>query len=265
MNGATQMLCLAIVMTVVMTIGWDWQRRHGNAGVVDVLWAAGLGVAALLTAATGQGAMTPRILLALMGGAWSLRLAAHLWRRVRGEAEDGRYRYLRAHWNGSQLKFFLFFQAQAFLVLLFALPFVAVAANPHDAVGVWTAAGVLIWVLGVTLETVADRQLADFRSDPSHHGKTCRVGWWRYSRHPNYFFEWLHWFSYVALAVGSPIGWLAWSGPLVMYVFLRWISGVPYTEAQALRTRGEAYRAYQRSTPMFIPWFPRPETSRNSP
>ena len=82
------------------------------------------------------------------------------------------------------------------------------------------------------------------------------MGLWRYSRHPNYFFEWLHWFAYVCLAVGSPLGWLAWSGPLLMYMFLRWISGIPWTEAQALRTRGDDYRAYQRDTPMLFPWFP---------
>ena len=84
-----------------------------------------------------------------------------------------------------------------------------------------------------------------------------RTGLWRYSRHPNYFFEWLHWFAYVLLAVGSPIAWLAWSGPLTMYVFLRWLSGVPHTERQALRTRGDDYRRYQRSTPMLFPWLPK--------
>ena len=67
------------------------------------------------------------------------------------------------------------------------------------------------------------------------------------------------WLAYVLLAVGSPIAWLAWSGPVVMYVFLRWISGIPFTEAQALRTRGEDYARYQRSTPMLFPWFPKPE------
>ena len=265
MNIAMQFLYLALVMVVVMTMGWHWQRRHGNAGIVDVLWAAGLGIAALLMAATGRGALLPRVLLALLGGLWSWRLAAHLWHRVRTEPEDGRYRHLREHWKGSQGKFFLFFQAQALLVLLFALPFAAVAANPVKIADVWTAIGVALWLLSVALESVADRQLAAFRADPAHRGKTCREGWWRYSRHPNYFFEWLHWFSYVALAVGSPIAWLAWSGPLVMYVFLRWISGVPYTEAQALRTRSEEYRAYQQTTPMLFPWFPRPDTSRSSP
>lgn len=257
MSGVWQLMCLGVVMAVIMSLGWTWQRRRCNAGIVDVLWAAGLGVAALWMAATGSGAILPRALLALLGGTWSWRLASHLWHRVSREAEDGRYRQLRAHWQDSQAKFFLFFQAQALLVLLFALPFLAVAANPVIGVTGWTVVAVLLWVVSVVLEAVADRQLADFRADPAQRGKTCRRGLWRYSRHPNYFFEWLHWFSYVALAIGSPLAWLAWSGPLVMYVFLRWISGVPYTEAQALRTRGDDYRDYQRSTPMLFPWFPR--------
>ena len=117
--------------------------------------------------------------------------------------------------------------------------------------------GLATWLASVGGEALADRQLARFRADPRHRGKTCRAGLWRYSRHPNYFFEWLHWFAYVLLAVGSPIAWLAWSGPVVMYVFLRWISGIPWTEQQALRSRGEDYARYQRSTPMLIPWFPK--------
>ncbi|WP_109125462.1 DUF1295 domain-containing protein [Dyella sp. C11] len=261
MSYPRQLALLALLMAVAMVGGWLWQRRHQNAGIVDVLWAAGLGVAALLMAATGAGAALPRIVLACLGTAWSLRLALHLWRRVRNEKEAGRYRELRAHWHGDQRKFLAFFLAQAALVLLFALPFMAVAANPVDTWSSWTFAALAIWIASVTGEAVADRQLAMFRSQPSHHGKTCDAGLWRYSRHPNYFFEWMHWFAYVALAVGSPIGWLAWSGPVVMYVFLRWISGVPFTEAQALRTRGDAYRDYQRRTSMFFPWFP----SRRSP
>ena len=112
-------------------------------------------------------------------------------------------------------------------------------------------------VLAVCGETVADRQLTRFRANPAHRGLTCRAGLWRYSRHPNYFFEWLHWFAYPALAAGSPRWLLAWLGPLVMFVFLRFLSGVPWAEAQALRTRGEDYRDYQHRTPMFFPWFPR--------
>ncbi|WP_350016441.1 DUF1295 domain-containing protein [Rhodanobacter sp. IGA1.0] len=251
-----QLLLVWLLAALMMTLGWQWQRRRSNAGIVDVLWAAGVGGSAVLLAITGSGAAWTRAMLALLGGAWGLRLSAHLWRRVRGEAEDGRYRNLRAHWQGVQWKFFAFFQFQAFLIVLFALPFAAVARNPQVSAP-WLAAAAALWLLGVLGESIADAQLARFRADPAHRGTTCRDGLWRYSRHPNYFFEWLHWFAYVCLAVGSPIGWLAWSGPVVMYVFLRWISGVPYTEAQALRTRGEDYRDYQRTTPMLIPWFPR--------
>ena len=258
MSYSRQLILLGLLMIVVMIGGWLWQRRHRSAGVIDVLWAAGLGVAASLMAATGSGAALPRAWLACLGAAWSLRLAWHLWQRVRHEEEDGRYRELRARWQGDQRKFLAFFLAQALLVVVFAVPFVAVAADPSSAWSPWIFLSLAIWLGSVGGEAVADRQLARFRAQPANKGKTCQQGLWRYSRHPNYFFEWLHWFAYVALAVGSPIAWLAWSGPVVMYVFLRWISGVPFTEAQALRTRGDDYRDYQQRTPMLIPWFPAP-------
>lgn len=210
----------------------------------------------MLFAGLGSGGFWPRMLLTVFGGLWGARLAAHLWTRVRAETEDGRYQNLRARWHGSQFKFFLFFQFQALLIVLFSLPFLAVGGNPRGF-GLWTGVGTVVWLLSVAGESIADRQLARFRADPKNRGLTCRAGLWRYSRHPNYFFEWLHWFVYVCLAIGSPVAWLAWAGPVVMYVFLRWISGVPYTEAQALRSRGDDYRAYQRSTPMLIPWFPK--------
>ena len=259
---------LAIVWGVsllAMTVGWWWQRRHTNAGMVDVVWTACVGFAAIFLAACGDGTWQARAALAVLGGGWGLRLALHLWQRVTHEPEDGRYRYLRAHWQGHQGKFYLFFAGQSLLVLLFALPFAAVARSPVAALWPWIALAALIGAVRVAGETVADRQLARFRADPANRGRTCREGLWRYSRHPNYFFEWLHWFAYVALAVGSPWYWLSFSGPLVMFVFLRWISGIPFTEAQALRTRGDDYRDYQRRTPMLFPWFPKPagkETTR---
>ena len=256
MNAWLTLLLVWALAVLMMALGWRWQRRHANTGIVDVLWAAGLGGAALLLALLGSGAAAPRLALGALGGLWGLRLALYLWRRVGHEPEDGRYRALREHWRGDQRRLFAFFQFQAVLIPLFALPFVAVATNAAASTP-WLVAGLAIWIVGVLGEAIADAQLARFRSRPEHRGRTCRHGLWRYSRHPNYFFEWLHWFAYVALAVGSPLGWLAWSGPLLMFLFLRFISGIPFTEAQALRTRGEDYRAYQRSTPMLFPWLPK--------
>lgn len=254
-----QLACIFIAMVAAMTLGWLWQQRHINAGIVDVIWSGGMGVAALFIAVTGPGGAGPRLAMAVLAAVWSFRLASHLWRRVRRD-EDGRYRALRERWHGHQGKFFGLFMFQAFLVPLFSLPFVAVGANAHG--GFHLLAGVLIWAVALAGETVADRQLERFRAIPANHGSSCRAGLWRYSRHPNYFFEWCHWFAYVALAWGSPLAWMAWVGPLLMFVFLRWVSGIPFTEQQALRSRGEEYRAYQRATPAFFPWFPK--SSRSS-
>ena len=128
-----------------------------------------------------------------------------------------------------------------------------------DGVTVWAIFAVLTWIVALGGEWIADNQLAAHRADPAMKGKTCRRGLWKYSRHPNYFFEWLHWFAYVFLAVGTGLGWVTASlvGPALMLSTLVWATGIPYTEAQALRSRGDDYREYQRTTSVLIPWFPR--------
>jgi len=242
---------------IAMTLTFELQRRTRNAGYVDVVWAAGMGAAALFYAVVGQGALLPRVLVAVLGGAWALRLSLFLLHRVRGEAEDGRYRYLREYWQDDQRKFFAFFMVQAGFTALFSLPFLVAAANPDATLDGWMIAGVLVFVGSLAGEALADRQLAQHRADSSQRGRACRRGLWRYSRHPNYFFEWLHWFAWVLLSIHSPLPWLALLGPLLMGASLIWITGIPFTEAQSLRSRGEDYRRYQQETSMFFPWFPR--------
>ena len=257
---AWPLLLVALAAAVLMLAGWVWQRHSHNAGIVDVLWAAGMAASAVFYAATLPGAALPRLLVGLMGGLWGARLALHLARRVFNEEEDGRYRKLREHWNGNQMKILLFFLAQALFIVAFSLPFWIAAHNPTPKWTIWTMLAVLIWVVSVAGESIADRQLATHRNSPSNQGKTCRNGLWRYSRHPNYFFEWLHWFSYAFLAMGLGAGWVVASlaGPVVMLVFLYRVTGIPYTEAQALRTRGADYVEYQRTTSAFIPLPPKP-------
>jgi steroid 5-alpha reductase family enzyme len=249
---------VVLVASVLAMIGTWWlQVRTRNAGYVDVVWAALMGASALLYGALGHGAATPRLLVAMLGGIWGFRLSLHLLARVLHEAEDGRYRFLRKHWNDDQRRFFAFFMAQAGLTALFSVPFLVVANNPTTGITVWSLAGVALWLCSLAGESIADLQLANWRRNPENRGRTCRAGLWAWSRHPNYFFEWLHWFSYVLLAVGSP--WWEWSllGPALMGISLVWVTGIPFTEAQALRSRGEDYRAYQREVSAFFPWFPR--------
>ena len=249
------LLAVFAVSVVAMTATWELQRRTHNAGYVDVVWAALMGGAAIFYSAVGAGSNAPRLLVAMLGGIWGFRLSLHLLSRVLHEAEDGRYRFLREHWGGSQLKFFGFFMLQAVMTAVFSLPFLVAASNPISNLGLCALAAVVIWVFSLAGESIADSQLARFRANPCNKGKTCRAGLWRYSRHPNYFFEWLHWFSYVLLSIGSPWWWLSLAGPVLVGVSLMWVSGIPFTEAQSLRSRGEDYRRYQRETSVFFPWF----------
>ncbi len=253
------LLWVFVAACVMMTAGWLWQKRTDNAGIVDVLWSAGMSASALYYAVVLPGASLPRMLVGVLGGLWGARLALHLARRVFSEEEDGRYRNLRKRWNGNQRNFLLFFLAQAGFVVFFSLPFWIAAHNPVSQWTLWTVLAVVVWLVAVIGESTADRQLAAHRRDPANQGKTCRSGLWRYSRHPNYFFEFLHWFTYVFLAIGLGFGWVAASlvGPLLMLAFLYRVTGIPYTEAQALRSRGEDYAEYQRTTSPFLPLPPK--------
>jgi cyclopropane-fatty-acyl-phospholipid synthase len=114
----------------------------------------------------------------------------------------------------------------------------------------------LIMVIALMGETVADQQLYKFKLNPENHGKTMDQGLWRYSRHPNYFFEWLHWFAYPILGLAVGLYGL-WIYPVLMWLFLYYITGIPFNEQQALKNRGQNYRDYQQRTSMFILWKPK--------
>ncbi len=245
-----------VLVAAMMAALWLLQHARRDAGIVDVGWAAGLGLLAVLYAVAGGGDPLRRALVAVMAGGWSLRLAWHLIAdRIVGKPEDGRYRTLRARWGDrAQARFFVFFQAQAVLDVVLSLPFL-LAMQGSVALGAAGVAGVAVWVVAVLGEALADAQLARFRADPANRGTTCRTGLWRVARHPNYFFEWVHWWSYVLLAAGSPGWWVALVGPALMLYFLLKVTGVPATEAQALASRGDDYREYQRTTSAFVPWF----------
>lgn len=243
---------------------WCVQRRTRNAGIVDFGWTVAVGGLTILLAVAGPGEWPRRTLVAGMIGLWSLRLALHLWRdRIWRREEDGRYQQLRARWGAAADAHFLwFFAAQALLAWLFVMPpALAMQAERGVTFDGFDLAGVMIWLVAWFGEALADRQLKQFRDDPGHRGLTCRAGLWRYSRHPNYFCEWLHWWAYVAVAWGSSAAWLTLLGPMLMLLFLFKVTGIPHTEAQALVSRGDDYRRYQRETNMFFPWFPRKDRS----
>jgi steroid 5-alpha reductase family enzyme len=259
---AEHLVLVGTAIVGAMMLGlWIIHLIVHNAALVDVGWAAGLAILAIYYAIAGPGYPARKWAIASMAGFWGLRLAGYLlFARVVGQSEEGRYAQLRKEWKTYlPLRFLFFFEFQAVLDVLLSLPFLLACLNPNAPLSVVEKVGAGIWVIGLLGEAMADQQLSKFKKAAANKGKTCRAGLWRYSRHPNYFFDWLIWVGYAVFALGSPWGWLGLISPALILYFLLGITGIPATEAQALRSRGSEYRDYQRSTSSFVPWFPKKE------
>lgn len=258
-DGLTLVLIGATSVAVLMLLLWLMQLRTGNAAIVDAGWAGGLALLGALYAFLGGGYWLRSAMIGTMSVIWGLRLAIYLLTtRIIGHPEEGRYQELRRQWKTHiPFKFLLFYEFQALLCVVLAVPFLTAARNPDPGISLLEVAAAALWALAMAGEAAADVQLSKFKSEPSNKGRTCQVGMWRYSRHPNYFFEWLIWVAFSLFALASPGGFWGLLSPVLILYFVLRVTGIPATEAQAIRTRGEEYRRYQRTTSAFVPWFPK--------
>jgi len=248
---------VALVGLAILFSGvYVFAQRIDNYGVVDVAWSLAFAALAIFYSLFGDGWWLRRVLMAAIAAAWSLRLGIHLWRRVASHhpVEDGRYGEMRESWKSNLPgKMFAFFQFQAISVVVLGLPFLFAAGNAAPALHPLEIAGVLVWFAAWIGESIADAQLARFKRDPANKGRVCDVGFWRFSRHPNYFCEWLIWVGFFLVGSAAPWGWIGIIAPAVILYLLLNVTGVPPTEAQSLRSRGDAYRRYQQTTNAFFP------------
>jgi steroid 5-alpha reductase family enzyme len=236
---------------------WLVQRRTRNAGIVDIGWAISFALVVALFASRATAPAGAWGLLAVIVAAWSVRLAGYLWSRgsARG-AEEGRYADLRARWGAAaRWKFFVFFQAQAALTgvlsTAFVIPFLVA---PRAGTLPLRFAGAALSLVGLLGETLADAQLARWRRDPAHRGQVCDIGLWSWSRHPNYFFEWCLWLGFAIYGLAfAPAGLIALPGAAIIFGSIFGVMGIPPTEKQAIRSKGDAYREYQKRVSRFIP------------
>ena len=256
-----QLLFIALISLIacctIMFLVWLWAKKIKNAGVVDVFWALNFPVITIITFFLSEGFATRKLLICGIFLIAELRLGIHLWQRVIGHLhqEEGRYEQLRKEWGKhADRNFFFFFQFQAISNVILALPFFIISMNPNPQISLLEYAGLVIWVISFLGEMIADRQLAAFKKDPQNKGKVCDTGLWKYSRHPNYFFEWLIWMSYFVFALASPWGILAIISPAVILYLLLKVTGVPNNEEQNLRSKPVAYKKYQETTSAFFPW-----------
>jgi steroid 5-alpha reductase family enzyme len=246
------------VSSLLMALAWFFCKRLKNASYVDALWAYGVGVMGIVFICSVEGDSSRKNWVIGLLALWSLRLGTHLLKRCRKGIEDSRYRYFRRSWRDrADYLFFLFFQKQAFWVVLFAAPFLIVGNN-SEPMGILDFIGISVWTVGFIGGGLADRQLANFKNEAGRKtGDVCSAGLWRLSRHPNYFFEWVLWCSYPFL------GWQAANGswllllPILLIIFLLKVTGIPHVEARKLEASGRQYKEYMARTSAFIPWVPR--------
>ncbi len=256
------MLCL-----VVQACAWLWQVKFQNTDIIDICWSLMIVVCGLIYYMSSEVIGFHSAIILTIPVLWYSRLTWHLILRFNLQHEDGRYKALRAHWRKSgahvaQAKFFLFFLFQGFLAWLFSYP-AYIISNLQESFSIFDLIGLVILLISFIGVTVSDRQLAHYKKNPANKGTVCTVGLWRYSRHPNYFFEWLHWFSYPLFGLSAANfftldGIILIASPFLMLLFLLKLTGIPFNEEQNIRSKGSRYQEYQRVTNMFFLGKPKP-------
>lgn len=257
-----------VALSLIMAGAWVIQQRTRNSGFVDAIWTFGLGAVGIVSALaplTASGTTTRQIVVALIMLAWSLRLGIHIMRRSRGRSDDPRYAALIRQWvSHASRQMFILLQKQALVTLPLALSILVAAHNPAPFGRVQDWLGILVIFAGIVGEGLADRQLHNWLATHKEGERICDRGLWRWSRHPNYFFEWVFWLAFpffaIALSGGYAPGWLTLAAPVCMYWLLVHVSGIPPLEQHMVAKHGDAYRAYQARTRAFFPLPKRNET-----
>jgi steroid 5-alpha reductase family enzyme len=243
-------------IAVAAFLTWLLSVSKQNVSIVDSLWSLLFLFAAIAYALAAPGLGPRSILVLVLVALWAMRLSIYITRRNWGAAEDRRYQAIRARNqpNFALKSLYLVFALQAILAWIVSLPLYA-AITKDSRLGMLDLAGSFLWVLGFCFEAIGDWQLARFKAVAQNHGRVMDRGLWRYTRHPNYFGEFLLWWGFylIALAAG---GWWSIPGPLLMSVLLLRVSGVTLLEKD-IGERRPAYADYKQRTNAFFPGPPR--------
>lgn len=251
-TGILANLLIAVGTLIGFWLVYLWKR---NPAVVDVGWATGLTLIGLFHSLSGYSSAPGALLTGPLILLWGVRLGGYLfWTRIRLGKRDARYESLHQHPDKpAPLRVLIHYMIQACFQAVLGLALIFAAHSPVlDSM--WTAAGLLLWFAGYTGSIAADVHLHRFRSNPDNHGKVCRDGLWNYSRHPNYFFEILLWTGFAIIGIPGQLGWIGLISPLTLLLVMARITG-PISEQQSLKSKPDAYREYQATTSMIMPWF----------
>ena len=235
---ALSVLIIFLFMTLAFILAIIFKRND----IADVAWGLGFIVVAIFN--TLYYPQTNTYIITILTAIWGLRLASHIFQRLRSRPEDFRYQQWRTDWGKyfyirSYLQVFLL---QGFFMLLISLPVILAGYT-------FTYLGIFVWLIGFFFESVGDKQLAEFIKNTNNKGKVMNQGLWAYTRHPNYFGEVAMWWG-IWLISCNP---LAVIGPLTISFLIIFVSGIPLLEKKY--QNDPAYQNYKSHTSVFFPWF----------
>lgn len=242
---------------IFITIIWLWYLHSNNPSIIDGCWSIGIFLAGSVYMSTQlpQVGSNIKIHLAwLMLLIWAARLAGYIWfTRILKNKSDPRYETISANWRLSKkIGFLLNYLLQGLFMAVVAVPFLFIPYSTPKELFFLDYLAIIMVTIGILGESVADWQLSKFKKNSL--GRICNQGLWAYSRHPNYFFELIIWFGFALLAWHTTLfAWLSFISPMLLLCIFVFITG-PITERQMLKSKGNLFNDYKRTTSFIIPW-----------
>ena len=249
----------ALIILVLVTLLWVWSVFIKNVSIVDIFWGFGFVVVNAFYAFMSEDLNARKILILTLVSIWGLRLTIYLAIRNIGKGEDFRYQEFRRNYGPKRYWWFSFFQVfllQGVLIMIVSLPLLGINSSTSNGdLNILDYIGILVWLVGFTFEAGGDYQLARFKSNSKNKGKVLNTGFWKYTRHPNYFGDSAVWWAYGIFSIAAGSYWQI-IGSIIMTLLIIKISGVSLLE-KTLKDTKPQYRDYIKRTNSFFPWFPK--------
>ena len=249
----------SLIILVVVTLLWIWSVFIKNVSIVDIFWGLGFVLVNVFYALISGELTTRKMLVLILVSIWGLRLAIYLASRNIGKGEDFRYQEFREYYGPERYWWFSFFQTfllQGALIMIVSLPLLGVnASTSSGALNALDYVGILVWSIGFAFEAGGDFQLARFKRNVKNKGKVLNTGFWKYTRHPNYFGDSAVWWAYAIFSISAGNYWHI-IGAIIMTLLIIKVSGVRLLEKTLTESKPE-YRVYIQKTNAFLPWFPK--------
>ena len=258
LDGYSAVLYCAVICIGIQWVAWipasigKTERFYDLTGGLTYITLVGF---SLWAGSQSEPTSSRELIISLLVVIWSLRLSSFLYLRIHRTGKDGRFDKLKT----SSIRFLVPWTIQGLWVFLTMIVVIVIntQANSAPALGIWDGIGLSIWILGFSIEVIADNQKTVFNSEPNNQGKWIDCGLWSYSRHPNYLGEILLWTGIAFFGVSCFTGLekIAWISPLFIYLLLTKISGTPILDRRALEKWGDdpEYQIYRENTPLLFP------------